>query len=106
MAFSCAVIGVAIRQLFTLTGVEGVIFSPMAHTYAFAIGGAIVLAVVLTPNLARLLPVGRGEKDGRVGKALRAIYHPIFGFSLRRPKTAVAIGAAPILACVLLYGAL
>ena len=30
----------------------GVIFSPMAHTYAFAIGGAIILALTLTPSLA------------------------------------------------------
>ena len=102
MAFSTLIIAVAFLPLFTLTGVEGVIFSPMAHTYAFAIGGAILLALVLTPNLARLLPVGRGEDEGRVGKLLKVIYHPIFAFSLKRPKTAVLVGFAPLLACVLL----
>jgi len=106
MAFSTLIIGVAFLPLFTLTGVEGVIFSPMAHTYAFAIGGAIVLAIVVTPNLSRLLPVGKGEKEGWVGAAIKRIYHPIFAFSLRRPKTALAIGAVPILACVALYGSL
>jgi heavy metal efflux system protein len=49
---STLVIGVAFIPLFTLTGVSGVIFSPMAHTYAFAIGGALLLALTLTPVLA------------------------------------------------------
>ena len=52
MLFSTLIIGTAFIPLFTLTGVAGVIFSPMAHTYAFAIGGAMLLAVTLTPVLA------------------------------------------------------
>ena len=38
----------AFLPLFTMTGVDGVIFSPMARTYAFAIGGAILLSFTLT----------------------------------------------------------
>ena len=53
MFSSTLIIAVAFIPLFTLTGVAGVIFSPMAHTYAFAIGGAILLALTLTPVLAR-----------------------------------------------------
>jgi cobalt-zinc-cadmium resistance protein CzcA len=49
MFSSTLVIAAAFVPLFTLTGVAGVIFAPMAHTYAFAIGGAIVLALTLTP---------------------------------------------------------
>ena len=52
MFSSTLIIGVAFIPLFTMTGVAGVIFSPMAHTYAFAIGGAILLALTLTPVLA------------------------------------------------------
>ena len=47
--FAAAIIIAAFLPLFTLSGVEGVIFAPMAHTYAFAIGGAICLALTLTP---------------------------------------------------------
>ena len=39
MTFSTIIIAVAFLPLFTMTGVSGVIFSPMARTYAFAIGG-------------------------------------------------------------------
>ena len=38
LSFATLIIGVAFLPLFTMTGVAGVIFSPMAHTYAFAIG--------------------------------------------------------------------
>ena len=52
MMFSSLIISVAFLPLFTMTGVSGVIFSPMALTYAFAIGGAILLALTLTPVLS------------------------------------------------------
>ena len=52
MFFSTLIIAVAFLPLFTMTGVSGVIFSPMAHTYAFAIGGAILMALTLMPVLA------------------------------------------------------
>ena len=53
----------AFLPLFTMTGVSGVIFSPMAHTYAFAIGGAILLALTLTPVLASQLTAAAGQEE-------------------------------------------
>jgi cobalt-zinc-cadmium resistance protein CzcA len=102
MFSSTLVIGVAFIPLFTLTGVSGVIFSPMAHTYAFAIGGAIILALTLTPVLAeRGLPrggVGDHEHDNWLMRGLKAFYMPLFAFGLRRKGLAVAIGAAVVTA--------
>jgi cobalt-zinc-cadmium resistance protein CzcA len=100
MFSSTLIIAVAFIPLFTLTGVAGVIMSPMAHTYAFAIGGAILLALTLTPMLAsRLLPMsseGNDEKEGLVMRLLIRIYDPLFSFSLRRPRTAISIGVVPV----------
>src|SRR6185369_5873558 len=63
MMFSSLIIAVAFLPLFTMTGVSGVIFSPMAHTYAFAIGGAILLALTFTPTLAsKAMPAEQEEK--------------------------------------------
>src|SRR5262249_48223695 len=56
--------------------------------------------------LARLMPKGRGEKQGWVGRALGAVYHPIFDFALARPRTALLLGAAPIAVCCLLFHSL
>ena len=86
MTFSTLIIGVAFLPLFTMTGVAGVIFSPMAMTYAFAIGGAIVLALTLTPVLAgKFVPAQTEEKEPLVMRALHALYIPLFDVALRRP---------------------
>src|SRR5450631_1010328 len=127
MFSSTLVIAVAFIPLFTLTGVAGVIFSPMAHTYAFAIGGAIVLALTLTPVLAeRGLKVagprvtaanvaGAGEATGDTGRfhtlndheeepdnwlmrTLKRFYLPLFAFSLRHKRAAVVISTVVVLA--------
>jgi heavy metal efflux system protein len=120
MFSSTLVIAVAFIPLFTLTGVAGVIFSPMAHTYAFAIGGAIVLALTLTPVLAeRLLKIAGADESGRVPgetgrfqalnvlehepdnwlmRTLKKFYEPLFAFSLRHKRAAVTIGAVVVIA--------
>src|SRR5262249_41569799 len=45
----------AFIPLFTMRGPEGQIFGPMADTYAFALGGALALAVTVAPVLCLLL---------------------------------------------------
>jgi cobalt-zinc-cadmium resistance protein CzcA len=104
MAFSTLVIGVAFLPLFTLTGVSGVIFSPMAHTYAFAIASAILFALTLTPALvSRHMPIQVEEKENALMRALHKLYDPLFELALRRPKTALAIQTIPIFLCVVLF---
>ena len=45
----------AFLPLFTMAGPEGRIFGPMADTYAFALAGALLLAMTLSPVLCSLL---------------------------------------------------
>jgi cobalt-zinc-cadmium resistance protein CzcA len=100
MFASTLIIAVAFIPLFTLTGVAGVIMSPMAHTYAFAIGGAILLALTLTPTLSsRLLRMHDGANEEHESAAMRflnRLYTPLFSFSLRRPRAAITIGLVPV----------
>jgi len=99
MFSSALIIAVAFIPLFTLTGVAGVIMSPMAQTYAFAIGGSILLSLTLTPTLAsRLLPIGQAEheEESRPMALLSRLYAPLFSFSLRKPKLTVLLGTAPV----------
>lgn len=102
---STLILAVAFLPLLTLSGVAGVIFSPMAHTYAFAIIGAVFLAITLTPVLAsRFLHVAveSPEKESWLMAKLNRIYAPIFEFALRRKKTAIAIGLLPLAVSILL----
>ncbi|HWZ85358.1 MAG TPA: efflux RND transporter permease subunit, partial [Thermoanaerobaculia bacterium] len=97
IVFSTIILGVAFLPLFTLTGVTGVIFSPMAHTYAYAIAGAFLLSLTLTPVLARHLPLGREERDSALLRALHRLYVPATEWALRRPGLAAAAGLIPVL---------
>src|SRR6266852_398755 len=47
--FSSAIIVAAFLPLFTMTGVEGKVFGPMALTYGFALTGALLLALTFSP---------------------------------------------------------
>ena len=51
LLFSTCIIVCAFIPLFAMTGPEGALFGPMANTYAFAILGALLLAVTLAPVL-------------------------------------------------------
>jgi len=72
MAYSTLIVGISFLPLFTLTGVSGVIFAPMSHTYALAIGGAILLALTLTPMLASRFLRAREENGPSRGGAGQA----------------------------------
>jgi heavy metal efflux system protein len=109
MFFSTLVIVVAFIPLFTMTGVSGVIFSPLAHTYSFAIGGAILLAVTLTPVLAsRMMKIDeRGpaeeQHESRVMSGLRRFYDPLLRFAVNRRAAAAAIAFAPVVLAAALF---
>ncbi|HEV3003872.1 MAG TPA: efflux RND transporter permease subunit, partial [Pirellulales bacterium] len=53
--FTTAIMVCAFLPLFTMKGPEGQIFGPMADTYAFALGGALILALTVAPVLCVLL---------------------------------------------------
>ena len=84
MLYSTLIFIVAFLPLFTMKGVEGVIFSPMSHTYAFALTTAIILAVTLTPVLSSyLLKKGMKETHNIVWTSFHRFYHNLFVRILR-----------------------
>jgi len=104
MTFSTLIIGVAFLPLFTMTGVSGVIFAPMARTYAFAIGGAIVLALTLTPVLAsKVIPARSEESDSFAMRSLARLYNPMFQWVVDNARIMAPLALVPILATVFLF---
>jgi heavy metal efflux system protein len=91
--FSTAIIVAAFIPLFTMQGVEGQIFSPMARTYAYALVGALIATFTVTPCLASLLISERlDEVETVVVRRLRSIYTPVLRWSLGNIRFTVAIG--------------
>ena len=62
--FSSAIIIAAFLPLFTLSGIEGHIFGPMAKTYAYAIAGGLLATFTVTPALCAVFLRGQeSERD-------------------------------------------
>ncbi|HEY8091221.1 MAG TPA: efflux RND transporter permease subunit, partial [Polyangiaceae bacterium] len=73
-------------------------------TYAFAIGGAILLALTLTPVLAsKFVPAQSEEKESIIMRVLHRAYAPAFDLAMRFPKGALAFSLFPIVLCVALF---
>jgi cobalt-zinc-cadmium resistance protein CzcA len=91
--FSTMITVAAFIPLFTMQGVEGQIFGPMARTYAYALAGALLATFTITPVLASLLlPEHVKESETIVVRALRSAYTPVLRWGLVNPKSIVAIG--------------
>ena len=94
--FAAAIIIASFLPLFTLTGIEGHIFGPMAKTYAYAIGGGLVAAFTLAPVLsALLLPDRLQEVDTWLVMRIRRLYEPAASFALK--NRLLTMGTAAII---------
>src|SRR4029077_15527124 len=75
LLFSTLIMVCAFIPLFTMKGPEGQIFGPMADTYAFALGGALLLALTVSPVLCLLLFKNlQPARDNFLVRYLRASY--------------------------------
>jgi heavy metal efflux system protein len=100
MFFSTAIIVAAFIPLFTMSGVEGQIFGPMARTYAYALIGALIATFTVTPCLASLLlPERVREVETVIVRAIRSAYTPLLRRSLANRKITVAIGMTFLALC-------
>ena len=91
--FSMAIIVLAFVPVFSLTGQEGKLFHPLAFTKTFALVGATLLAVTLTPVLCTLLIRGKihDEDDNRIMRFLLKLYRPVLAFALRRRLVTIGV---------------
>ncbi len=91
--FSTAITVAAFIPLFTMQGVEGQIFGPMARTYGYALAGALLATFTVTPVLASLLlPKNINEKETFIVRRLRAFYGPVLHWALAHVRATVLIG--------------
>ncbi len=91
--FTATITITAFLPLFTMTGVEGQIFGPMARTYAYALGGALLATFTVTPVLASIvLPQHVEEVETRFVQAIRRIYTPVLRWALNRVAIPITIG--------------
>ncbi|MFC6789165.1 efflux RND transporter permease subunit [Methylobacterium komagatae] len=96
--FSATIIIVGFLPLFTMTGVEGHIFGPMAKTYAYALVGGLIATFTVSPALSALmLPKKVEERDTLIVRVLRVAHEAALRFGLRNRVITVAVTIAVLL---------
>lgn len=98
VVFGGAIIMLVYLPILSLRGIEGKMFRPMAWTVLFALGTALVLALVLMPVLSAIfLRRGVNDKETRLIRCAKAAYRPLLRSAMARP-VAVAVGAVAVFA--------
>jgi Cu(I)/Ag(I) efflux system membrane protein CusA/SilA len=100
--FSLLVMTVSFLPVFTLQGVEGRLFKPLAFTKSYSMGFGALLAVTLTPALAALFIRGRirREEASPLNRWLIRLYTPVVRFVVRWRWAVVAAAALATIASV------
>ena len=109
VVFAISIIIIVFLPLFTLQGVEGKTFRPLAYTVALAMLGSLVFALFVAPMLSQVLMrrpdarrEGEGPQDGWLAARLLRWYRPLVdGFVAHRAR-AVVLGGGLLLVGVLI----
>jgi cobalt-zinc-cadmium resistance protein CzcA len=95
--FAAGIIIAGFLPLFTLSGVEGHIFAPMAKTYAYALAGGLLATFTVTPAIsAMLLPEHVTETETWIVRALHRLYAPALRLAVGNRVLTIA-GAIAVL---------
>lgn len=94
--------------LFSLTGLEGKMFTPLAITITFALIGSLLLSLTVIPVLASFLMKSHASdetevKEGRLIRILKAVYLPVMNWALLHRKTAVGTALIALVAAAALF---
>src|SRR5438034_369724 len=104
--FAAAIIIAAFLPLFTLSGVEGNIFSPMARTYAYALAGGLLATFTVTPALsAMILPSHMDETETWIVRQLDRLYLPVLTWAIAN-RNIVMAGAAVLVVMTIVFSRL
>ena len=100
---SVVVVALVNIPIFTLTGVEGKMFHPMAFTVVVALLGALILSVTFVPAAIALFVTGRiEEKENRAMQWARKAYRSALDVVLRNTAPTVAAAVVAVALSALL----
>jgi Cu/Ag efflux pump CusA len=85
--------------VFLLPGLAGTFFRPLALSYILATVASLLLALTLTPALCLLLlPRAAGHRESPITRVLKERYRAVLPGFVSRPRRAVVVVSAALLA--------
>ncbi len=102
IVFGITIIIIVFLPLFTLQGMEGKMFSPMAYTVSIALFASLILSVTLSPVLSSWFLKGGGEKEVFILRWIKRFYIPVLKKALRNRLKVVLIAIALLLVSLVL----
>ena len=103
IAFAILIIIVVFMPLFSLEGLEGKLFKPMAFNISFAMAGSLLLTLTIIPVLAVLILKPKEERDTLLVRWLKRAYLPTLAWSLTHKKTVVGSAVALLIGALALF---
>ena len=105
--FGVAIITVVYIPIFSLTGVEGKMFHPMAATVVMALLSAMVLSLTVVPAAVAVFMSGKvSEKESVAISTTKKVYQPLLMFALKFRWLVVGFATALVGVCVWLASTL
>ena len=103
ISFAIIIIIVVFLPLFSLQGLEGKMFKPMAFNIAFAMAGSLLLSLTLIPVLAAMILKPKEERDTWLVARVKRIYRPLLDKALARKRVVVTGALVALLASFALF---
>jgi heavy metal efflux system protein len=103
IAFAILIIIVVFLPLFSLTGLEGKLFKPMAFNISFAMAGSLLLTLTIIPVLAAMILKPKEEKDTWLVSWIKRGYLPTLAWSLANKRKVVISAVALLMASLALF---
>jgi cobalt-zinc-cadmium resistance protein CzcA len=100
IVFSILIIILVFVPIFTLQGVEGKMFSPLAFTISFALFGSILTALFVSPVLSLLLLRQSAQREPGFVRLLKAAYRRMLTWALARRRLVIAVAAIVFVASI------
>ena len=100
IVFSIAIIILVFVPIFTLEGVEGKMFSPMAWVICFALAGSILTALFVSPVLSSYLLEHGEQKERLLMRTLKAAYRPLLTWAVTRKRLVMALAVIAFATCL------
>jgi cobalt-zinc-cadmium resistance protein CzcA len=101
--FGVIIITVVYLPIFSLTGVEGKMFHPMAFTVVTALLSALVLSVTFVPAAMALFVTGKVEEKENIAiRKSKEWYEPMLKWSMFHPWKMIGIAAALVVVSLIM----